>query len=327
MSITAVFPTETWIQIVSYACAESGLSGRALSLTCWALHDITEPEKLYSVALVNPKQILKFALFLEENPNRRSVTHLFLASPNPYLTTTSLDEVLIRSLNALELVDSPEQPVPSVFGSPSHIGPTSSISPSSNTQLKVDMLSIEKAVWHVVKLVAPSLRTLHAHFTFLHLPLFFDPVRLLHLQELTFYGIFTLSRDTRENLPALRRLEVGNFPPQRGIPVIQYISKKAPLLTHLYFPHRLLTHINDELLGWLNGTIEESWKDGISTSPKVFVEVDSRELLKRINDHGPRDPRVLLVERSISWIDIPRAEKNWRDRAAGSDGRWRIPGA
>jgi hypothetical protein len=67
-------PPEICAHIFSFACTDSGYTGRSLSLVSRYFHEVSKPAKLQSIALYGHAQILAFAALLDQTP--------------PYLRTT-----------------------------------------------------------------------------------------------------------------------------------------------------------------------------------------------------------------------------------------------
>ncbi|KAJ7252496.1 hypothetical protein C8J57DRAFT_1187556 [Mycena rebaudengoi] len=58
-------PPEICAHIFSFACTDSGYTGRSLSLVSKYFHEVSKPAKLQSIALYGRAQILAFAALLD----------------------------------------------------------------------------------------------------------------------------------------------------------------------------------------------------------------------------------------------------------------------
>lgn len=68
-------PVELLHEICSLACADSGVTGQALSLVSKSIHNISAPTRLRSVALRSANQIISFSSFLKTKPNLHHRVH------------------------------------------------------------------------------------------------------------------------------------------------------------------------------------------------------------------------------------------------------------
>lgn len=313
------FPPEIWIQIVGFACTDDGSTGRALSLVSKDLHEITRPMKLQSIAVVGAKQIIRFSAALTKVPaTERCVRHLFVASPNPQLSTPSHRNItfeLATAMRALTLNDAEDHP---------------------HSRVAIDEETISKAFYMILRILSATLVTLHAHFTFITRPSILVPVPLPSLTDLTLYGPFRSSPLSGSgSFPSIRRLHLGHFLAQADN-VFSGISSAAPALTHLYIPQRAVNLRHLRIVLGLVTSVSSHPPQLPSTLENLFIEIDpippdrtsseirAREsLMRNLAEIMQQDRRIFTVEGRPGWIDIPMAERDWLQRIAGQEGRWK----
>jgi hypothetical protein len=74
-------PPELCEKIYSFACTDTGYTGRSLSLVSKYIHDTSKPVKLQSIAIHGYDQMLAFAALLDKTPpHLRRVRNLLIAS-------------------------------------------------------------------------------------------------------------------------------------------------------------------------------------------------------------------------------------------------------
>ncbi|KAJ7251414.1 hypothetical protein C8J57DRAFT_1078181 [Mycena rebaudengoi] len=71
-------PPEIYAHIFSYACTDSGYTGRSLSLVSKYFHEVSKPAILQSIALYGRAQILAFAALLDQTPPHLRTTRALL---------------------------------------------------------------------------------------------------------------------------------------------------------------------------------------------------------------------------------------------------------
>ncbi|KAJ7251400.1 hypothetical protein C8J57DRAFT_674315 [Mycena rebaudengoi] len=71
-------PPEICAHIFSFACTDSGYTGRSLSLVSKYFHEVSKPTKLQSIALHGRDQILAFAALLDQTPPHLRTTRALL---------------------------------------------------------------------------------------------------------------------------------------------------------------------------------------------------------------------------------------------------------
>lgn len=342
-------PTEIWEHVVHFACSDNGFTGRALSLVCREMHAIVEPYKLRSISIVGGAQIVKFSEFLASISTtaaaaprmapQTTIHNLFIGITNPRLfppLTTSSDLLLRSALNSLSLLNDPSMPSPTT---PPTFG--------SRQTLRGEALIIVKAVYRILRLVAPTLHTLHLHFTFETLSSTPFPFPMPRLSELTVYGPLLNSHTGNISstislltiFPSLKRLRMGNF---QGLPT-DYLPRLAismPQLTHISLFQPLPSTHHVYSLGRLIMSPEMFWSGEALT--KIIIEVDINSVvfqenttnngvdrerwkpmqwLKNLRDCACRtaDTRVRLIETHRSWVDIETAQIEWSRRNMGTD--------
>lgn len=76
-------PPELWHQIFSFACTDTGYTGRSLSLVSKYIHATSQPYKLQSISLCGVKMIMAFAALLTRiPPHFRRLRYLFVSTRN-----------------------------------------------------------------------------------------------------------------------------------------------------------------------------------------------------------------------------------------------------
>ncbi|KAF8803235.1 hypothetical protein BYT27DRAFT_7195823 [Phlegmacium glaucopus] len=348
-------PAEIWEHIFYFACSDNGFTGRALSLVSHQMHDIVKPHMLRSIAIVGGAQIVKFSHFLTsistsscssssvsincDTPPQTTVQNLFIGITNPRLfppLTTSSDHLLRSALNSLSLDSSIPSPptIPAVFGRRSTVSDR--------------LIVVRAAIERILRLVAPTLHTLHFHFTaFDTLSSTPFPFQMPRLSELTIYGPLLKSFTDKPStiplltiFPSLKRLRIGNF---QGLPTdfLPRLAISMPQLTRisLFQPLTSSSHINS--LERLITSPESFWPG--ETLERIIIEVDINSVLFEENTihsgvdcksrtrllwleklrnclHETADTRVRLIETHRSWVDVETAEMEWSKRNMGT--RW-----
>lgn len=93
-------PPEIWAKIFSYACTDTGRTGRSISLTSRAFSQICEPIRLQSVAVFGGCNIMSFRSSLHKLPARlRRVRYLLLSRKRP--TSLTVDATLEEAIRAV----------------------------------------------------------------------------------------------------------------------------------------------------------------------------------------------------------------------------------
>lgn len=365
-SLIDSLPTEIWEHIFYFACSDNGSTGRALSLVSRNILQIVNPHKLRSISVVGGPQIIKFSEFLSTSaasysgvsmihcchnspPPQTTIQNLFIGITNPRLfppLTTSSDLLLRSALNSLSLLNddddsglllSPPTMIPVTFGRGSKDG---------------DRFFIVKAVHRILRLVAPTLHTLHFHITpdtLSSTPFLFPMPRL---SELTVYGPLLGGGTISESkwltiFPSLKRFRMGNF---QGLPTDFFprLAISMPQLTHISLFQPLLSPRHVHSLAQLMMSPETYWSG--EALKRMIIEVDVKSVLFKENttsttndddndhldgSHRKRmpwleklgdcmrqtaDTRVRLIESHRSWVDVETAEMEWSKRNMGT--RW-----
>lgn len=270
-----------------------------------------------------------------------TIHNLFIGITNPRLfppLTTSSDILLRSALNSLSLLNDssiPSPTMPPTFGRQSLDG---------------DALIIVKAVYRILRVVAPTLHSLHLHFTFETLSSTPFPFPMPRLSELTVYGPLLNSHTGGISstislltiFPSLKRLRMGNF---QGLPT-DYLPRLAismPQLTHISLFQPLPSTHHVYSLGRLIMSPEMFWSG--QALKKIIIEVDVNSVLfqentttvgagtavdgesrkpmqwlKKLRDcvRQTTDTRVHLIETHRSWVDIEIAQIEWSKRNMGT---------
>ena len=74
-------PPEILLHIFRLACDDDGSTGRALSLVCRSVHNLSKELKYQSIAIVGLPRLVAFAAMLQDLPEpSRRIRHLFFSS-------------------------------------------------------------------------------------------------------------------------------------------------------------------------------------------------------------------------------------------------------
>lgn len=314
-------PPELWIQILRFACTDNGSTGRAISLVCRSLHDIGKSVMLNSIAVVAPKQVIRFAAVLASlPPAQRVVRHLLVASPPDQSKKRGQPDVkdALKKL-IFQHERSPELPITG-----SHVKSLITFAESA-----VDDHNILVAFRCILTFAAPHLRTLHVYFTTLNRPYILLPIPLPHLTELAIYGAFypnaTFSPPNPIVFPSLTRLHLAHYPihPHDLIPIV---LPGTPMLTELHITQILDTTQDVRAVRALIESI-----DGFTTSAPKFKKLSLRiDVTKNIlgpdhPDDGKKwvddlrswiglDHRITLIEGGHPWVNSVSAQQTWLSR-------------
>ncbi|KAL0953795.1 hypothetical protein HGRIS_004979 [Hohenbuehelia grisea] len=226
-------PTEIWALIFSYACTDSGRTGRSLSRVSRYFREVSRHVRLQSIAVHGIDQINAFAALLDSTPPRERRVRYLAISTRPRCRPTST-----RSRGSTPYLTNIHQYT--ISGSPGHYWDTH----SARQKLLV-------ALPRIFAMLAPSLYAIH-----LIVP-FRDPARLLPPRMPSLMELHLLTSDLRGQYldlqpsfsddkpatkhsrsraacyPALRRLRFGFLQNTTG--VFGRIAKLAPSLTRLEF--------------------------------------------------------------------------------------------
>ncbi|KAF8875705.1 hypothetical protein BD779DRAFT_1449908 [Infundibulicybe gibba] len=186
-------PPEIWDTIFTYACVDSGITGRSLSLVSRRMSEISRPMKLQSVSVIGFHQLLAFASLLETIPaEHRHVRYIFISA---HARNTASDPKVLT----------PEY--------------------SRRTQAYA-------AFRRILHAIAPTLAVLHAFFIF-YRPFPLVPVPLPALTELALHGPLegAAAIDPHAHFPALRYLHLTSFSSPAYI--LGPLACTTPALTHL----------------------------------------------------------------------------------------------
>jgi hypothetical protein len=78
-------PSEIWHEIFAFACTDTGLTGRSLSLVSKRFHDISGPLKYQSIAITRWRQLISFSQTFSQLPDlQKKIKYLFIHCPYPF---------------------------------------------------------------------------------------------------------------------------------------------------------------------------------------------------------------------------------------------------
>jgi hypothetical protein len=207
-------PPEICTKIFSYACLDTGYTGRSLSLVSKYIHDTSQSVKLQSIALHGQSQTLAFAEMLKQMlpyPHLRRIRYLFIAIDAPYS-------------------------YPNPDETPDSVGRRAHAAINASRKMGVAIVEILRGVGESLELLEMVLASQVA--SYLDIPQ--SPIPLPRLKELTTHGIFPFGQPGETiglNLEPcqLRRLHIARSVHVHSDDLYGCIAKSAPSLTHLRF--------------------------------------------------------------------------------------------
>ncbi|KAJ7293860.1 hypothetical protein C8J57DRAFT_1270220 [Mycena rebaudengoi] len=303
-------PIEIWTQIHALATSTGdGSVGRALSLVSTTWRTISAPFKLQSIALVGAKPILRFLCLLESSPEnlRPEVRCLFIGCQNPRLYDSSTYHLDLNYERARG------------FAFTADLFPEPGTSPS----LRISPNLIEQSVLRILENVAPTLRTLHTHLTFLTRasPLYSIPFPLL--ENLVIHGPFRTppasSASVNPKLRCLRLASPSRVSPHSGAALLATLAIAAPNLCYLRIPHTACKTADLERalvflkMRHLSRLIVEVGAVGRSSSPPhpshVAEQLEHTTLMQLVQTDG----RIHVIAESRRWLNVQAALLEWEE--------------
>lgn len=234
-------PPEVWVRIFSFACLDTGFTGRSLSLVSKYICEVSKPVKFQSIALHGHDQILAFAALLERiPPHLRRVRNLLVsfywgmkerqerldvAQVNLFAVRGKLEEDEERleelCLQIKELEDEYKQVVEEIWYA------------EGQGNFQGQLKKATSAFNSILCNVASTVEILEVDLEIS------TPIALPCLTDLTIYADFPLLRDGSpifQPCHSLRRLHLGydNYQ-EPSNDFFGYISSFAPSLTHICF--------------------------------------------------------------------------------------------
>lgn len=207
-------PPEILQHIFSFACRDSGHTGRVLSLVSKSIREVSAPVKLQSIAIHGTREISAFAGVLTRTPPPfRRVRYLYIgdASKSSYLPASDRSKEWAREIRRYELYRQHDRICREV----------QSVVEAIATSLEILELDMGREISRKLEFTRPI------HFTNL---------RDLAISDT---GPFTNTASACAMFKpchTLRRLHVsGGWAPANGMDLMGCISKFAPTLTHLQF--------------------------------------------------------------------------------------------
>jgi len=340
-------PPEVWEKIFSFACTDTGFTGRSLSLVSKNIRETSKSVKFQSIALRGCDQMLAFADLLEKTPfHHRRVRYLFILSRG---WDVEAEEDAFQGWYDQNEDFSEEEAERIVTASREESAREFAIGVQKKT-VAVDEAdrrrregAIASAFFRILKNVAPSLKIFEVDLDSGTAQFATSIITLPCLTDLTTHGIFPLLPHSHhtpilESCPSLRRLHVKSCSfIVRPSYFLHHIHSFAPALTHLCFsrlqqnsefPSDLevalgLTSRKSEAAR-LPETIErvlirpdEPPVDGECGTPAVEYD----ELLEGCRDLQAKDDRVLLLC-ARAEIQPSDAHIEWLDVVNGGEGCW-----
>jgi hypothetical protein len=303
-------PPEICTNIFSYACLDTGYTGRSLSLVSKYIHDTSQSVKLQSISLRGYNQILAFASMVKQIQHPRLHRIQYLSISSDFFHFSSIDEII-------------EMPV------------------------ELDIKANEEmngAIRDILTKVASSLQLLHMtlsqHFT-PHLNNA-RPISLPHLKELTINGAMLLRQESQNNLldlepcHKLRHLHITRSWGIHGEDVFGCIGRLAPSLSHLRFSG--LTR-QSAFAGDLEVALGTDGKHDMTCLPSsvkgVWLQLAPPPSTRRcgtpllsylsfmlnLQRQYWRDGRIVLLK-AQEKVQVFHDVGDWLDRVQGGEGCW-----
>jgi len=308
-------PPEVWEKIFSFACTDTGFTGRSLSLVSKYVHETSKSVKLQSIALRGYAQMLTFADLLEQTP--------------PHLRRVRYLLVACRSWDMK--IDYP----------PARKGECNF---EERTWLEdLQMREGGSAFVNILKNVAPSLKILEVDLEYETARYARKVISLPCLTDLTTHGHFPLlayppHTPTLEPCRSLRRLHIKASSP--GIcwrDFLPHIASFAPALTHLCFSHlhQDSNFFPSDLKMALESTKLESWQPKVARLPQTIERIvvrpdvphgEDSELLEGCRELQANDDRVVVLHAlaRMQPFDMRVHERDWLSVINGGEGCWAI---
>ena len=290
-------PPELCHRIYSFACTDTGYTGRSLSLVSKYIHETSQPFRLQSISLHGHDEIVAFAALLDTTPAcLRRVRYLFLSTQSRDQDTTGFvyhkkilfdkmqklrekwanDEVAVqKDALMLEEYRSGWERSAARYAKQARQGPV-----------------IAATFEHILQTVASSLEILEVDLDDYTSTSLTEVISLPHLTDLTGHGGYPLMlRDPQTPLLApchnLRHLHIARTNGQlRGRKFLHYIATIGPCLTHLQ----------------LSGLQQDSW---VGYSLKEALRVEKPTGLSAVwGSSAEWDPPVVTLPTTIQRILI-----------------------
>lgn len=341
--------------IFSFACLDSGYTGRSLSLVSKYISETSKPVKFQSLVLRNLSQVQALASILEKiAPHHRRVRHLcVLCNYTQLYNTTTLrhDETndkttssplhrITSTLSRLRLnlrrdISRQEIWEPAVVSG-------TSFSLTIEEMMRLSLVRILNSVAHSLNVLTISIQTPRNDVALHGSP------SLPHLRELTityaceyYPRVPTRILDTFQQLPALTRLNLARYECGNGpLDLVRQIQRLAPSLTHVRLP--------SVVAGWNRwldmDAILSSTPTGErhrprlpSTTKKIFIQPPLppptigpartyyEETLEECRALAMGNDQIVLEwPDPVPWkFDVNEMEWEWLERINGGDGCWR----
>ncbi|KAJ7252505.1 hypothetical protein C8J57DRAFT_1519837 [Mycena rebaudengoi] len=308
-------PPEICAHIFSFACTDSGYTGRSLSLVSKYFHEVSKPAKLQSIALHGRGQILAFAALLDQTPPHLRTTRALLINGRQ---SEKEKQALIMVAYA------PVQP-----------------ERANGTAYLEEFGAVgARAVECILQHLSPTLELLDVDLSEYIEKMLREPLYLPRLVDLTSRCGFPVRAHPAAPLlapsPSLRRLHVIENWDQLNLTVRFFeggISHFAPALTHLRLS-RLSHH------GARGGTgtrsaarpeVQPPWEPyggGCPCCDEIGDETDDyHEVVNASRQLRDKDPRVVLLCADVVSPDGHDVYyEEWMRKAGGEEFSWDITG-
>jgi hypothetical protein len=342
-----LFPPEICSQIYALACTDDGYTGRSLAAVSRYIHETSSPYKFQSIALPNAYRASLFASILGKTPpHLRGVAYLFVANDD-------FDIDGPGSRDSGTKTTSSRRSITSMFSS--FVGSSAKLPPQTVNPMKDHDTDIIEAVLKILRLIAPTLRTLSISFECRWInstSLFSVETSFPALSSLTELNLnYRAPTDALFNhfvfhfpasFPSLRRLDIS------GLKLLSYrfelfacITKIAPSLTHLRLPAKMaLMNVPFVSPTTWPPTYRRSDDDNLpATLGRVLIQLNGPHGYtcpgQRLYQTGCTRCRLLAMattDRKFVALEAQsddtwqknreRLENDWKDRIGGGEGSW-----
>ncbi|KAJ7251406.1 hypothetical protein C8J57DRAFT_674383 [Mycena rebaudengoi] len=230
-------PPEICAHIFSFACTDSGYTGRSLSLVSKYFHEVSKPAKLQSIALYGRAQILAFAALLDQTPPHLRTTRALLINESKeemHAVMTVAYAGVQRIQPQMCITDSPEE----VTARRQEWDAMLALERAKGTAYLEDFGAVgARAVERILQHLSPTLELLDLDLNQYVGKMLREPLSMPRLVDLTSRCGFPVRAHPAAPLlapsPSLRRLHII----EAGVWSARFfeggISHFAPALTHL----------------------------------------------------------------------------------------------
>lgn len=328
-------PTEIWQNVFKFACLDSGLTGRSLSLVSKYFNQASKPFIFQSIYLKNIDQIVAFAAILDRTYfNLQPVRHLYISTYNQELEEEASD---IKKMK--EEIHTGVRYIPEPLDEDWDRRRKELASKFSSRRRRVEKMeaAFSQAIPLIFRSIAPCLKTLHMLLP--NLGSIFDVLvtPLLQLEELTVLGqSFDCTQSLRLHLtfPNLRYVHLHPLNPTdaQHREIFECVTDLPPSISHLRVSGVSIDsvdhHANCEPRPTQSVIIESlsNPKANSKWIPQHFGQYHSLDhAITHITERRD-DVRVISlaeVDGTSNMVSLAlQTEQQWLDRIGGGRGCW-----